>query len=1108
MEVGRDKMGQVGYVSRKMSNMEIFKENKKIAVDDKVPKNFEKSKSCDGTPKSPKDFSENFAKEDIYLADFMNGAEDENIAPEDHIRKSDTRNDQLESTEVKNLTGEIERYIGAILRSSENIDKQEINKMSEVEKEEKFISTLSNTRNEKHEKLSTAASEKKVFVASLFKDGASKYSATENDIANNSTEKSMLSDNKENKMNSEHAANITTDEDHLRLKVKNLNNLKANGTKANNNMVTNTSPFIAEKSTDENCISSTDVNDFEDIITKKQDEALIKDVILDFLLTGEHSKCVDVLSGSKKTEDTTSLVSNELSLISPEHNKEQGLEMFSASTEEKDEIEILTKEVLSQVSIEKEKKEHFIYDTQNYATSSTLETNEEYKNLLDGFNEKFEVDSNCEHKNKKDLDTSSKIMPLKYEAGKGIEDQLSSKRADTQVINESETLSDFKQDMIEVVNDLDLSSTSEYECVEFLYFPVSPTPKESVSQSLEEGKSKMDAKNEDGRGIKDQPSLIRANTDVIKVMSEEFEYDKDISQVVNDFEISSSLSEYECIDCLDSPTSRESLSQSSEERKTKEDLGFTSPQTENTLNLAMLSTPSSNDKVGNEISSDIWTCECCDKANIVDSPPIKLLDDKEQLLSTSNKSSPACNEHIGILTDYICSECRSHEEQFENLTSVQVKDEKKCAEYFDLLRSDNEEKIVKNLKSYERENKVLPTRNVKLENSENKQDAGKKVTSENTNNRKVILNASKANKYGPDTKGRNQKGSSFRKPEFKFSRTNSSTSHTSNEVAFEIPSDALAEKIVKEAEIYFSDFNIMKNNFILKHIRRNKEGYLSVKLVASCRKIKSLTRDWRVVAYSLEGSKLLQLNAEKNKVRRLENIPRVQDTSYGKTVVAFNLPFKNPTAEDVKEMFSKFGTIVTAKILTTRSPGYNIYHKRCRYFNQEVLSSKFGVVEFEKYADALDAIKDNESHLPKENRMKVVPLLPLKYRSEANNNRSTSTASFSSSRKNEERNYKPRSEVSRSRQVADSKVTENRPPISDKYYGGSYRPRYEWKPHSNIDVRGKLPNGRIHGKAFEGEKNYPVPRRQLGFSNALNVIPFHQQYRGPGRFYAFPRYQE
>jgi la-related protein 6 len=50
-----------------------------------------------------------------------------------------------------------------------------------------------------------------------------------------------------------------------------------------------------------------------------------------------------------------------------------------------------------------------------------------------------------------------------------------------------------------------------------------------------------------------------------------------------------------------------------------------------------------------------------------------------------------------------------------------------------------------------------------------------------------------------------------------------------------------------QVEFYFSDANITKDKFLLKHVKRNKEGFVSLKLISSFKRVKHLTKDWRQV---------------------------------------------------------------------------------------------------------------------------------------------------------------------------------------------------------------------------------------------------------------------
>ena len=106
-------------------------------------------------------------------------------------------------------------------------------------------------------------------------------------------------------------------------------------------------------------------------------------------------------------------------------------------------------------------------------------------------------------------------------------------------------------------------------------------------------------------------------------------------------------------------------------------------------------------------------------------------------------------------------------------------------------------------------------------------------------------------------------------------RTDSSDSGVISDSAdFLIPDQTQVDAILARLEAYFSDEHLRTDTFLLKHIRRSKEGFVSLKLVSSFQKMKSLTKDWRVVAYCIcHHSKLLELNETNTKVRRLNLLP-------------------------------------------------------------------------------------------------------------------------------------------------------------------------------------------------------------------------------------------
>uniref|UniRef100_A0A3B1J7G6 La ribonucleoprotein 6, translational regulator a n=1 Tax=Astyanax mexicanus TaxID=7994 RepID=A0A3B1J7G6_ASTMX len=93
------------------------------------------------------------------------------------------------------------------------------------------------------------------------------------------------------------------------------------------------------------------------------------------------------------------------------------------------------------------------------------------------------------------------------------------------------------------------------------------------------------------------------------------------------------------------------------------------------------------------------------------------------------------------------------------------------------------------------------------------------------------------------------------------------------EESWQPPDPELTQKLVAQIEYYLSDENLEHDAFLLKHVRRNKLGFVSVKLLTSFKKVKHLTRDWRTTAYALRQSNLLELNDEGRKVRRRTSVP-------------------------------------------------------------------------------------------------------------------------------------------------------------------------------------------------------------------------------------------
>jgi len=172
----------------------------------------------------------------------------------------------------------------------------------------------------------------------------------------------------------------------------------------------------------------------------------------------------------------------------------------------------------------------------------------------------------------------------------------------------------------------------------------------------------------------------------------------------------------------------------------------------------------------------------------------------------------------------------------------------------------------------------------------------------------------------------------------------------------------LGLSIARQAELVFSDTAIARDAFLLKHIRRNREGYVSLKLLISAYKpIKRLTLDWRDVALAIQThSSSLEVNSEGTKVRRLAELPPPTEESpccNSRTVVATTFPVSSPSIRDVVNVFSVCGDIIQVRVLRPGNPtsgGVRKYLAAHPHLQQKVCA----FVEFETVEAAERAVKE------------------------------------------------------------------------------------------------------------------------------------------------------
>jgi len=83
-------------------------------------------------------------------------------------------------------------------------------------------------------------------------------------------------------------------------------------------------------------------------------------------------------------------------------------------------------------------------------------------------------------------------------------------------------------------------------------------------------------------------------------------------------------------------------------------------------------------------------------------------------------------------------------------------------------------------------------------------------------------------------------------------------------------SEDVETRIINQVESMFSDDHLAKDGFLLKHVRRRTDGFVSLKLVAGLRKVKQISKDFNVVVEALRKASKVEVNSDGTKVRRID----------------------------------------------------------------------------------------------------------------------------------------------------------------------------------------------------------------------------------------------
>ena len=174
----------------------------------------------------------------------------------------------------------------------------------------------------------------------------------------------------------------------------------------------------------------------------------------------------------------------------------------------------------------------------------------------------------------------------------------------------------------------------------------------------------------------------------------------------------------------------------------------------------------------------------------------------------------------------------------------------------------------------------------------------------------------------------------------------------------------LKERIITQTEFLFSDENLEKDGFLLKHVKRNKEGYVNLKLLSSFKKMRSICKDYKVICEALKDSSLLQMNEECTKIKRKNPLPeKLFDQPPVRFVVVSKLKTENPSMEFISDLFKDRGEIVGVRIVRTGKK-YPADLQSHFAHNPDLVNETVAVVEFEGADMASKVAKEglNDTH--------------------------------------------------------------------------------------------------------------------------------------------------
>ncbi|KAK8458757.1 hypothetical protein SEVIR_2G002100v4 [Setaria viridis] len=163
----------------------------------------------------------------------------------------------------------------------------------------------------------------------------------------------------------------------------------------------------------------------------------------------------------------------------------------------------------------------------------------------------------------------------------------------------------------------------------------------------------------------------------------------------------------------------------------------------------------------------------------------------------------------------------------------------------------------------------------------------------------------------------------------------------------------VTQKIVKQVEYQFSDINLVANEFLLKIMNKDTEGYVPLSVVASWKKIKSLGATNQMLVKALRTSTKLIVSDDGKKVRRRQPLTeKHKEELQSRMIIAENLP-EDSSRNSLEKIFGVVGSVKNIKICHPQEPST----ARASKSDTLVSNKMHALVEYETSQQAEKAVE-------------------------------------------------------------------------------------------------------------------------------------------------------